>query len=314
MEFYMYRSTVNSILELIGNTRIVRLNKIVKKGSATVWGKLENLNPAGSIKERICLGMIEAAENENTISPGKNVIVEPTSGNTGIGLALVCAVKGYELVLTMPDNMSIERRQVLEAYGAKIILTPSGEKIEGAVKKAEEIVKNNPNAFMPQQFKNSNNPKSHSLTTAQEILEQVPGEIHAFVAGVGTGGTISGVGDVLRKKFPYVKIIAVEPEESAVLSGKKPDTHEIQGIGTGFVPEILDRNIYDEVVTVKGQEAKEFTRLIARKEGLLVGISSGASCLVAVREAKRLGKGKHVVTMLYDSGERYLSTGMFSDD
>jgi cysteine synthase A len=307
-------STVSSVLDLIGRTPAIRLNKVVPKRAATIWAKLENLNPAGSIKERICLKMIEVAEKERKIIPGKSVIVEPTSGNTGIGLALVCAVKGYKLILTMPDDMSLERRLLLGAYGAELILTPAEEKMEGAVQKAEAIVRENPNAFMPQQFKNQANPDMHILTTGPEILEQIPGEIHAFVAGVGTGGTITGVGEILQKQFPHIHIVAVEPAESAVLSGKKPNVHDIQGIGAGFIPEILNTRIYDEVITITGREAKAFTKLIAKEEGLLVGISAGAAGLAAVRVAENLGQGKQVVTIFCDTGERYLSTELFSEN
>ena len=307
-------STVNSVLDLIGRTPVIKLNKVVPRRAATVWAKLENLNPAGSIKERICLKMIEVAEQERKIIPGKSVIVEPTSGNTGIGLALVCAVKGYRLILTMPDDMSLERRLLLGAYGVELILTPAEEKMEGAVQKAEAIVRENPDAFMPQQFKNPANPDMHTLTTGPEILEQIPGEIHAFVAGVGTGGTITGVGEVLRKRFPSIHIVAVEPAESAVLSGKKPNVHDIQGIGAGFIPEILNTRIYDELMTISGREAKAFTKLIAKEEGLLVGISAGAAGLAAVRVAERLGQGKQVVTIFCDTGERYLSTDVFSEN
>jgi cysteine synthase A len=307
-------STVSSVLDLIGRTPAIRLNKVVPKRAATIWAKLENLNPAGSIKERICLKMIEVAEKERKIIPGKSVIVEPTSGNTGIGLALVCAVKGYKLILTMPDDMSLERRLLLGAYGAELILTPAEEKMEGAVQKAEAIVRENPNAFMPQQFKNQANPDTHILTTGPEILEQIPGEIHAFVAGVGTGGTITGVGEILQKQFPHIHIVAVEPAESAVLSGKKPNVHDIQGIGAGFIPEILNTRIYDEVITITGREAKAFTKLIAKEEGLLVGISAGAAGLAAVRVAENLGQGKQVVTIFCDTGERYLSTEVFSEN
>ena len=305
---------VNSVLELIGDTPVIRLKKVVPKKAATVWAKLENLNPAGSIKERICLRMIEAAEKEGRISPGRSLIVEPTSGNTGIGLALVCAVKGYRLILTMPDDMSMERRLLLAAYGAELVLTPAEEKMEGAVRKAEEIVRKNPDAFMPQQFKNPANPEAHRLTTGPEILEQIPGEIHAFVAGVGTGGTITGVGEVLRKRFPNIHIVAVEPAESAVLSGKEANVHDIQGIGAGFIPDTLNTGIYDEVITITGKEAKAFTKAIVREEGLLVGISAGAAGLAALRVAERLGQGKQVVTIFCDTGERYLSTDVFKEN
>ena len=305
--------SVNSVLDLIGNTPVIRLKKTVPEMAATVWAKLENLNPAGSVKERICLNMIEVAEREGKIRPGKSVIVEPTSGNTGIGLALLCAVKGYRLILTMPDDMSLERRLLLAAYGAELVLTPAEEKMEGAVRAAENIVKEDPNAFMPQQFKNQANPEAHRLTTGPEILEQVPGEIHAFVSGVGTGGTITGVGEILRRHFPQIHIVAVEPAESAVLSGKEPHVHDIQGIGAGFVPDILNTKIYDEIMTISGREARAFTKLLAKEEGLLVGISAGAAGLAAVRIAERLGPSKQVVTIFCDTGERYLSTEVFKE-
>lgn len=308
----MIRNAVNNILELIGNTGLVRLNNVTEKSSATVWAKLENLNPAGSIKERICLGMIEAAEKDNLIGPAKTMIVEATNGNTGVGLALICAVKGYRLILTMPEGMSIERRLLLTAYGAELIITPEDEQMYGAIRKAAEISRENPNAFMPQQYKNPYNPETHRRTTALEILEQVPGEIHSLVVGVGTGGTITGAGEVLRKEFPNIHIVAVEPAESPVLSGGKANVHEIQGIGAGFIPEILNTEIYDEVIQIPGNDAKEFTKQLARREGLLVGISAGAVGLASVNVAKRLGAGKQVVTIFCDSGERYLSLGLFT--
>jgi len=308
----MIRNAVDNILELIGNTGLVRLNNVTEKSSATVWAKLENLNPAGSIKERICVGMIEAAEKDNLISPAKTMIVEATNGNTGLGLALICAVKGYRLILTMPEGMSIERRLLLTAYGAELIITPEDEQMCGAIRKAAEIIRENPNAFMPQQYKNPYNPETHRRTTALEILEQLPGEIHSLVVGVGTGGTITGVGEVLRKEFPNIHIVAVEPAESPVLSGGKANVHEIQGIGAGFIPEILNTGIYDEVIQIPGNDAKAFTKQLARREGLLVGISAGAVGLASVNVAKRLGAGKQVVTIFCDSGERYLSLGLFT--
>ncbi len=308
----MIRNAVDNILELIGNTGLVRLNNVTEKSSATVWAKLENLNPAGSIKERICLGMIEAAEKDNLISPAKTMIVEATNGNTGVGLALICAVKGYRLILTMPEGMSIERRLLLTAYGAELIITPEDEQMCGAIRKAAEIIRENPNAFMPQQYKNPYNPETHRRTTALEILEQLTGEIHSLVVGVGTGGTITGAGEVLRKEFPNIHIVAVEPAESPVLSGGKANVHEIQGIGAGFIPEILNTGIYDEVIQIPGNDAKAFTKQLARREGLLVGISAGAVGLASVNVAKRLGAGKQVVTIFCDSGERYLSLGLFT--
>lgn len=305
-------SVAHSILELIGGTPLLRLSNLTEGAPcADIWAKLENLNPAGSIKERICLGMIEAAEREGIISPGQNCIVGPTSGNTGIGLALVCAVKGYRLILTMPDDMSQERKDLLGAYGAELILTPAGENMEGAIARAEEIVSQTPDSYMPQQFKNEVNPDTHSETTAAEIIEQTPGSVDAFVAGVGTGGTITGVGRVLKKKYPGILLVAVEPEESAVLSDGKRGLHEIQGMGFGFVPDVLDTAIYDEVITVSSREAREFTREIALREGLLVGISSGAAGYAARKTAQKLGRGKQVVTVFADTGERYLSTELF---
>ncbi len=317
----MSKKVVNSLLKLIGNTPVMKLNRIVPEGTASVWAKLEMFNPGGSIKDRICLSMIETAEREGKIKPGKSVIVEPTSGNTGIGLALVCAIKGYRLILTMPDDMSEERRYMLAAYGAELVLTPAEEKMEGALSRAVEIISEHPGAFMPQQFKNPANPQIHRLTTAPEILEQVPGEIHAFVCGVGTGGTITGVGEVLRERFPDILIVAVEPAESAVLSGKQPGLHDIQGIGAGFVPEALNTGVYDEVMNIRSTEARAFTSVISfktardlfLKEGLFVGISSGAAGLAAVRVAEKLGRQKQVVTIFPDTGERYLSMDVFSE-
>jgi cysteine synthase A len=255
--------------------------------------------------------MIEAAEKEGQIHPGWT-IVEPTSGNTGVGLAMVCAVKGYRLILTMPETMSGERRSLLAAYGAQLELTPGSEGMRGAIKRAEEIVQKNKNYFMPQQFKNKANPQIHRQTTALEILNQVKGRIDALVAGVGTGGTITGVGEVLKKKLGKVKIIAVEPARSPVLSGGTPGPHKIQGIGAGFVPEVLNTSIIDQIIRVEDEEAIETARLLAKKEGLLVGISSGAAAWAALKVAQELGKGKVVVVILPDTGERYLSTGLFS--
>jgi cysteine synthase A len=304
--------TVCNVLELIGNTPVVKLRRVVPPEAATVYAKLESLNPGGSVKDRICLGMIMDAERRGLIKPGESLIVEPTSGNTGIGLALVCAVRGYRLILTMPEDMSEERRLLLAAYGAELVLTPAEEKMEGAVRKAEEIVRRNPGAFMPQQFRNPANPETHRLTTALEILNQVPGEIDGFVVGVGTGGTITGVGEVLRERFPNIVIVAVEPEESSVLSGGEACVHEIQGIGAGFIPETLNTAIYDEVERVSGKEAREYTKRLARYEGIFAGISAGASCVAALRLARRLGRDRKVVTVFADTGERYLSTGVFS--
>ncbi len=306
----MLARKANSILELIGQTPVVRLNKIVGKNDATIWAKLEMFNPVSSVKDRICLSMVEAAEKEGKLKPGAT-IVEPTSGNTGIGLAMVAAVKGYKLTLTMPDTMSIERRNLLKAFGAELILTPGKEGMKGAVKKAEELIEKNPDYFMPQQFNNPANPEIHRKTTALEILEQVEEDIDAFVAGVGTGGTITGVGEVLKSKNPKVKIIAVEPSASAVLSGCPSGSHKIQGIGAGFVPQVLNTDILDEIITVSNEDAAATSRRLTKEEGLFVGISSGAACWAALKVAKRLGKGKTVVVILPDTGERYLTTDLF---
>ncbi len=296
-------------LELIGSTPVVRLNRIPTAGSAEVWGKMECNNPGGSVKDRICLAMIEAAERRGEIAPG-STIIESTSGNTGIGLALVAAVKGYRLVLTMPDTMSVERRSLLLAYGAEIVLTPDTKGMHAAVDRAEELLAENPEYFMPQQFSNPDNPRAHRESTAIELLEQFD-RIDAFVAGVGTGGTITGVAQVLRERMPGVRIYAVEPESSPVLSGGEPGYHQIQGIGAGFVPDVLDTDAYDDIVRVEDDDAAEFTRRLAREEGLLLGISSGANCCAAARVAERLGPGKVVVTIFCDTGERYLTTDVF---
>jgi cysteine synthase A len=306
----MGESRGNQVIELIGNTPVVRLNKMAGKDDAAIWAKIESFNPGGSVKDRICLSMIEAAEKDKKIKPGA-IIIEPTSGNTGIGLAMVCAAKGYRLILTMPETMSIERRMLLKAYGAELILTPGSEGMRGAVKRAEELAKENKNYFMPQQFKNPANPDIHRRTTAQEILRQVKESIDAFVSGVGTGGTITGVGEVLKSKYPGIKIVAVEPAASPVLSGGTPGPHKIQGIGAGFIPDVLNMKIIDSIITVKDDEAKETAVRLAEKEGLLVGISSGAAAFAALKVARELGKGKTVVVILPDTGERYLSTGLF---
>jgi cysteine synthase A len=305
----MVPAIAQSCLDLIGNTPVVRLNRIPGRNDAEVWGKLESLNPGGSVKDRICLSMVEAAERDGRLHPG-DTIIEPTSGNTGIGLALVAAIKGYKLVLTMPDTMSEERRSLLRAYGAHLVLTPDTKGMHGAIRKAEELLLEHPDYFMPQQFSNPANPEAHRLTTAHEILREFE-RVDAFVAGVGTGGTITGVGQVLRENMPRVKIYAVEPESSAVLSGGEPGFHEIQGIGAGFVPEILDPDAYDDVIRVSDEAAADYTRRLAREEGILVGISAGANTWAAVQVARELGKGKVVVTIFPDTGERYLTTELF---
>ncbi|HEX2385996.1 MAG TPA: cysteine synthase A [Candidatus Binatia bacterium] len=298
-----------SVLDLIGSTPAVRLRNVPSKNDAELWAKLESQNPGGSVKDRICLSMIEAAEREGKLKPGAT-IVEPTSGNTGIGLALVAAVKGYRLVLTMPDTMSEERRSLLAAYGARIILTPDTKGMGGAIRKAEELLLEHSDYFMPQQFNNPANPEAHRRTTAVELLEQFK-RIDAFVAGVGTGGTITGVGEVLKDKMKGVRIVAVEPAASPVLSGGEPGFHKIQGIGAGFIPAVLNRQIIDEIIQVSDEEATATTRRLAEEEGLLVGISSGAACAAAARVAKTLGAGKIVVTVFADKGEHYLSTEIF---
>ena len=298
-----------SEVELIGRTPVLRLRRLPMANGAEVWVKLESMNPGGSVKDRICLAMIEAAEREGKLKPGAT-IVEPTSGNTGIGLALVAAVRGYRLILTMPDTMSEERRSLLAAYGATLVLSPDTKGMHGAIQRAEEILRQNPDYFMPQQFSNPANPEAHRKTTALEILEQMP-QVDAFVSGVGTGGTISGVGGVLKEKMPGVRVIAVEPEASPVLSGGEPGFHRIQGIGAGFVPKNFDRSVVDEILQVSDSEAAETTRRIAREEGILVGISSGANAAAALRVAERLGKGKIVLTVFCDTGERYLTTEVF---
>jgi cysteine synthase len=299
-----------SVLALIGSTPLVRLNRIVPQGAAEVLGKMENLNPGGSVKDRIALAMVEDAEAAGHLQPG-STIVEPTSGNTGIGLALVAAVKGYRLILTMPEDMSVERRRLLERYGAELILTPAIEGMTGAVFAAKQLVDKNPGYFMPQQFENPANPEVHERTTAREILAATEGKIDAFVAGVGTGGTITGVGHVLRAELgSAVRIVAVEPARSPVLSGGRAGMHGIQGIGASFVPGVLDRAVYDEILRIEDKDAVAMTRRLAREEGILAGISSGANVFAARKIAERLGKGKTVVTIICDTGERYLSVNM----
>jgi cysteine synthase A len=307
---FFYSEPVNSVLELIGNTPMVRINKLVKKGYASIFAKIEAFNPCGSIKDRICLAMIEAAEKENKIKPG-DTIVEPTSGNTGIGLAFVCAAKGYRAVLTMPETMSVERKNMLKAFGTELVLTEGSRDMAGAVEKAAELSEKK-GYFQPQQFNNSANPEAHRQTTALEILNQI-GDLDAFVAGVGTGGTITGVGEVLKKELGgHVRIIAVEPKNSAVLSGGKPGLHAIQGIGAGFIPEVLNMDIIDEIIQVSDEDAFETTRRLIREEGILCGISSGANFFASLKIAERLGAGKKIVVVFPDTGERYLSTELFN--
>jgi cysteine synthase A len=299
------------ITELIGNTPLVQLNKITKDCIAIVVAKLEFFNPCSSVKDRIGLSMIEQAERQGRINK-ETIIIEPTSGNTGIALAFVCAVKGYKLVLTMPDTMSVERRQLLSAFGAEIVLTPGSEGMSGAVRKAEDLMKNNRRFFMPQQFKNPANPDIHRSTTAKEIWDDTDGEVDILVAGVGTGGTITGVSEVIKKKKSSCKTIAVEPKDSPVLSAGKPGPHKIQGIGAGFVPEVLNTKVIDEVIQVSNEEAIATTRSLVREEGILAGISSGAAVFAALKIAQRKeNRGKLIVVILPDTGERYLSTELF---
>jgi cysteine synthase len=303
-----------SITDLIGRTPLMRLNRISDETGAEVLGKLESFNPGGSVKDRIGLAMIAAAEREGRIAPGRTTLIEPTSGNTGIALAMVAAARGYDMVLTMPETMSAERRTILQAYGARLVLTPGSEGMSGAVQRALDLAAETPDSYVPQQFENPANPEVHRLTTAEEIWADTGGEVDAFVAGVGTGGTLTGVGEVLRERRPGVRIVAVEPSDSAILSGGRPGPHRIQGIGAGFVPKVLDTDVYDEVITVSGDEAFATARDLARREGVLVGISAGANVWAAGQVAKRPEmKGKVVVTVLCDTGERYLSTPLFTD-
>ncbi|GAA3411705.1 cysteine synthase A [Paenibacillus hodogayensis] len=307
---------VQSITQLIGDTPLVRLNRVVPEDSAEIYVKLEYQNPGASVKDRIAISMIETAEKEGKLKPG-DTIIEPTSGNTGIGLAMVAAAKGYKAILVMPETMSIERRNLLRAYGAQLVLTPGPEGMKGAIKRAEELAAENPSYFIPQQFKNQANVKVHIETTGPEIVEAIrshDGKLDAFIAGIGTGGTITGAGKVLRENFPDIQIYAVEPSASPVLSGGKPGPHKIQGIGAGFVPDILNTDIYNEVIQVDNEDAFETSRRVAKEEGILGGISSGAAIFAALKVAKELGKGKRVVAIIPSNGERYLSTPLYQFD
>jgi len=299
----------NSIAELVGQTPIVKLNRLVEENSADVYLKLEYMNPGSSVKDRIALAMIEAAEENGNLKPGATII-EPTSGNTGIGLAMIAAAKGYKAILVMPETMSLERRNLLRAYGADLVLTPGTEGMNGAIRKAEELAQEH-GYFMPQQFNNPSNPEVHRRTTGKEITEQIGDQLDAFVAGIGTGGTITGAGEVLREKYKGIKIYAVEPTDSPVLSGGKPGPHKIQGIGAGFVPSVLNTEIYDEVIQITNDEAFEYARRAAKEEGILGGISSGAAISAALKVAKQLGKGKKVLAIIPSNGERYLSTPLY---
>jgi cysteine synthase A len=304
----------DNITELIGGTPLVRLRAVSEQTGATIVGKLESFNPGGSVKDRIGLSMIDAAEKAGSIAPGKTTIIEPTSGNTGIALAIVAAARGYDIVLTMPETMSVERRNLLRAYGAKLVLTPGADGMKGAILKAGELLASTPNAFMPQQFENPANPAVHRASTAEEIWADTDGTIDILVAAVGTGGTVTGVGELLKERKPDVQIITAEPADSPVLSGGSPGPHKIQGIGAGFVPKVLNTKVYDEIIKVSNDDALETARRLAADEGILVGISSGANVWAAAQVAARPeNKGKLVVTILCDTGERYLSTVLFAE-
>ncbi len=304
---------VNSVLDLVGQTPIVKLNNLSDENSADVYLKLEYFNPGSSVKDRIALAMVEAAEKSGQLKAG-DTIIEPTSGNTGIGLALVASAKGYRAILVMPETMSLERRNLLRAYGAELVLTPGPDGMKGAIAKAEELAKEN-GYLLPQQFTNQANPEVHRETTGPEIVEAFGDDtLDAFVAGIGTGGTITGAGAVLREKYPEIKIYAVEPKDSPVLSGGKPGPHKIQGIGAGFVPEVLNTELYEQVIQITTEDAFEYARLTGKKEGILSGISAGAAIAAAIQVAKELGKGKKVLAIIPDNGERYLSTALYQFD
>ncbi|HSL94668.1 MAG TPA: cysteine synthase A [Thermoleophilia bacterium] len=304
---------VRSITELIGGTPLLRLNRISDESGAEVYGKLESFNPGGSVKDRIGLAMIEAAEREGRIGPGRTTIIEPTSGNTGIALAMVCAARGYDVVLCMPETMSVERRKLLLAYGARLELTPGTDGMKGAMAHAADLAAAGEDTFVPQQFENPANPEVHERTTAEEIWADTEGEVDVFVAAVGTGGTVTGVGRRLRERKPVVRVVAVEPAASPVLSGGQPSSHPLQGIGAGFVPEVLDTDVYHEVLQVEADDAFAAARRLATEEGVLVGISAGANAWAAEQVAKRPeSRGRTIVTILCDTGERYLSTALFA--
>lgn len=302
----------NNIIETIGNTPLVKLNRITKDIEPNLYVKIEAFNPGASVKDRICMSMIEKAEQENIINKN-TIIVEPTSGNTGIGLAFVCAAKGYKLILTMPESMTIERRKILKAYGAELVLTPAAKGMKGAIEKAEELSKENDKVFIPQQFKNEANPEIHRKTTAEEIYNDLDGKVDGFVAGIGTGGTITGVGEILRQKIgDHVKMYAVEPKDSPVLSGGQPGSHKIQGIGAGFIPDVLNTEIYNKVIQVEYEDAVETTRKLAKLEGIFVGVSAGAATWAGIYiVSNEFKEGENIVIILPDTGERYLSTDLF---
>ncbi|EHQ88004.1 cysteine synthase A [Desulfosporosinus youngiae] len=302
---------VDTITDLIGKTPLIRLQRLVKPGMADIYVKVEFFNPGGSVKDRIAWGMIKDAEERGVLRPG-GTIIEPTSGNTGIGLAMIAAARGYRLLVVMPDSLSVERRMLMSAYGAEFVLTPGAEGMNGAITEAKRLLKENPDYFMPQQFENPANPEAHRKTTALELMEQLQ-DIHGFVAGIGTGGTITGIGEVLKARLPEIKIIGVEPASSPVISGGQPGPHKIQGIGAGFIPDILNKTILDQVVQVSNENAMDTARRLAREEGLLVGISSGAAVSAALQAASALGEGKNLVVLAPDTGERYLSTELFSN-
>ena len=305
---------IESMTDLVGGTPLVRLSRLSEGTGATILGKLEAANPAGSVKDRIGLAMIEAAEQAGLITPGESVIVEPTSGNTGIALAFVAAAKGYRCILTMPETMSMERRALLKAYGAELVLTPGTEGMRGAIAHAREIAEETPGAFIPQQFENPANPAVHERTTGEEIWADTDGAVDIFVAGVGTGGSITGVGHLLKERKPGVQVVAVEPVDSPVLSGGDPSPHRIQGIGAGFVPDVLDTEVYDEIIQVSAEDAFSIARRLAKEEGVLTGISAGANAWAALSLATRPeNAGKVIVTIICDTGERYLSTALFTD-
>ncbi|MFW6238272.1 MAG: cysteine synthase A [Bacillota bacterium] len=305
-------SVYDNVTELIGDTPLVRIKKLIPGGGADILVKLESFNPGGSVKDRIGYSMIREAEESGELPP-EGTIVEPTSGNTGIGLAFIGAARGYRVVLTMPDTMSVERRNLLKALGAELMLTPGEDGMTGAIEKAKALAAENENYFMPQQFNNQANPKIHRETTAREILKDIEGTVDYFVAGVGTGGTLTGVGEVLKKEFPTLKVVAVEPKDSAVLSGKKAGSHKIQGIGAGFIPNVLNTDIIDEIITISNQKAIEVSRRLAAEEGIFAGISSGAALAASIKVAKKADPDKTIVTIAPDTGERYLSTELFAE-